>query len=378
MSGKADAPKPRKLGRGLSSLMQIEVPVEVTPRYEQNTNINTQASPGPEASAAVAAVTPAAPAVVVPAITSAGPAQALPVARPAPAVAPGAAAPASMSGSIGVVHAAARPTPEAVGGLRYVPVSSIDPNRYQPRRVFDVEQIRSLSESIRRAGLMQPVVVRPAAGGRFELVAGERRWRAASQAGLSSIPAIVRDLSDQDAAEWAVVENVQRTDLNPIERAEAFRALSDRFGLTHAQIGERVGIDRSSVANLIRLTELESEIQEMIALSTLSAGHGKALLAMPAGAKRLALAKLAAEQGWSVRQLEARTGEADVGTPSASKPETTASAGVRDLEKRLGEFLGTKIQLRTNSKGTRGKLVIEFYGLDHFDGLMSRIGFRES
>lgn len=328
MSGKVDAGKPKKLGRGLSSLMQIEVPVEVTPRHEQNTNTTLVTAPA----AAAAAPTPA-------------------------SVAP--------------------PVPER--GLRYIPVASIDPNRYQPRRVFDADQLKSLSESIRRSGLMQPVVVRPAHGdpGRFELVAGERRWRAAALAELASIPAIVRDLSDQEAAEWAVVENVQRADLNPMERADAFRALVESFGLTHSQIGERVGLDRSSVANFIRLTELEPEVRELLGNGQLSFGHGKALLSAPAGQARVTLAAKAAEQGWSVRQLEANaTGTPALVGKAGQSPDQTGDVGVKDLERRLGEYLGTKINLKTNAKGSKGRIVIEFYGLDHFDGLMSRIGFR--
>lgn len=339
MSGKPEAQRPRKLGRGLSSLMQVEVPVEVTSRYEQNANASAPSTPAPSAAGA-------------------------PVQR-------------------GIEPAA---DAEGAGGLRYIEISRIEPNRYQPRRVFDADQIKGLSESIRRSGVMQPIVVRPlrdAGGtqlsGRFELVAGERRWRAASEAGLTAIPALVRELGEQEAAEWAVVENVQRTDLNPIERADAFSALADRFGLTHAQIGERVGMDRSSVANIVRLAELEPEIRDLLASGALSTGHGKALLGLPPGPARVQLASRAAAEGWPVRQLEVRAGpdSAGSGAPEAAAPiGTEAAAGVRDLEKRLGEYLGTKIQLRTNTRGTRGRIVIEFYGLDHFDGLMSRIGFR--
>lgn len=364
MSGKVDAGKPRRLGRGLSSLMQVEVPVEVTSRHEQNTNES-----GP--------TVPAGPPLRAAALSS-------------PAGSPSAAA-----GSALPPAATADAAGEREGGIRQVPVSSIDPNRYQPRRVFDQEQLKGLSDSIRRSGLMQPVVVRPAPrggagtgpnidGDRYELVAGERRWRAAMLAELRSIPAIVRDLTDIETAEWAIVENVQRADLNPVERAEAYRALADRFGLTQAMIAERVGLDRSSVANFIRLTELEPAVLELIGGGALSAGHGKALLGCPPGDGRVQLAKRAAAAGWNVRQLEASakliqnsgTQAGPSGEQAADGPAAMREAGVRDLERRLGEFLGTKVCLQTNAVGTRGKLVVDFYGLDHFDGLMSKIGFR--
>lgn len=291
-----------------------------------------------------------------------------------------------LSGLIGTatveVPAPALPTPEireSVAGIRYVRCDTIDINRYQPRRVFDEPSLESLAESIRRSGLMQPVIVRPQ-GARFELVAGERRWRAALRVGLEEIPALVRQLSDQDAAEWAVVENVQRADLNPLERAEAFKQLVEKFGMTHGEIGERVGLDRSSVANLIRLTELEPEVAGMVAGGQLTAGHAKTLLAVPAGSVRTELARECVRSGWNVRQLEERCRaiSRDAGPERVKEvvgENALKEAAVKDLEKQLSQYLGTKVELRTNPAATRGKLVLEFYGLDHFDGLMQKIGF---
>jgi ParB family transcriptional regulator, chromosome partitioning protein len=274
-------------------------------------------------------------------------------------------------------------------GLVQVPVGRIVPSRFQPRRVFDQVALDRLADSIRRSGMMQPVVLRPGqAAGEFELVAGERRWRAAQMAGLPAVPAVVHDLSDEDSAEWGVVENVQREDLNPIEKAMAFRALLERFGYTHGQIAERVGLDRSSVANMLRLLELEPQIQGMIEAGRLTAGHGRALLGAPSGAERLRLAEQASDEGWSVRRLEraavaGAAGEVPAGPGGEFKREGSGSnealakaAARAELERQLGEFLGTKVAISTDRGGKRGRLSVEFYGLEHFDGLLHKLGFQ--
>jgi ParB family transcriptional regulator, chromosome partitioning protein len=232
--------------------------------------------------------------------------------------------------------------------------------------------------------MMQPVILRPRGGSRYELVAGERRWRAATQAGLTQIPALVRELTDEQSAEWAIIENVQREDLNPMERAWAFQALAQRFGLTHQQIADRVGLDRSTVANTIRLTELEEPIRDMIASGRLSAGHGRALLAAPPGATRSEMAIQASDEGWSVRRLE-RAAATAAGLGEPTPPLQDGSSGGADLakmaartslEKQLGEHLGTKVTITTDRSGARGRMSIEFYGVDHFDGLMNKFGFK--
>jgi ParB family chromosome partitioning protein len=253
-----------------------------------------------------------------------------------------------------------------------IEVAKVSPSPFQPRREFDQGALERLADSIRRSGLMQPVIVRPVGGG-YELVAGERRWRAAKIAGLERIPALVRSLSDSDSAEWALVENLQREDLDPIERAFALRALGERFGLTHAEIGERIGLERSSVANLVRLTELEEPIRRLIAEGKLTAGHGRALLAVPAGAERARLAAQAAQLGWNVREMERAT------RPAAPRPAAAPGArpaSLTELERQLGEHLGTKVTITTDKSGKRGLLTLEFYGMDHFDGLMTKIAFR--
>lgn len=273
-----------------------------------------------------------------------------------------------------------RPDDQTNTVSKLVMVQDCFPNRFQPRTSFDDSSLRELADSIRRVGVVQPILVRPRDVGGFEIVAGERRWRAAKLAGLTEIPATVKQLSDAESAEWAVIENVQREDLNPIERGMAMRGLIERFGLTQAQVAERVGIDRSTVANLIRLADLEPTIRDMIVSGRLSAGHGKALLMAPAGPSRAALAEKAAEEEWSVRRVErAAAGLAEGGRRSLkpSKQLSTAqAAAVLDLERRLGEYLGTKVSIQTDAKGEKGRVVLEFYGLDHFDGLMSRLGFQ--
>ncbi len=276
------------------------------------------------------------------------------------------------------------------GGVRSIPVDSIAPNRYQPRRHMDEKALEQLADSIKRSGLMQPIIVRPAHAGAvksgpvgvidpglrgasapaskgagtgagdgamYELVAGERRWRAAKLAGLTHVPALVRDLTDEDSAEWAIVENVQREDLNPIERAWAFRSLVETFGLTHAQVAERIGVERPTVANFVRLTELEEAIQGLISSQRLTLGHGKVLLGCAPGPGRTRLAERAVAESWNIKRLEREVGEV-AGTPivgssaamgAASGP--IRSAALDDLEKRLGQFLGTKVHLSRGSGG---------------------------
>ncbi|MBX3376391.1 MAG: ParB/RepB/Spo0J family partition protein [Phycisphaeraceae bacterium] len=276
--------------------------------------------------------------------------------------------------------------PEAsTPGIVMIPSASVKPSRFQPRRVFDQTALERLSDSIKSTGMMQPVIVRGDSSGGYELVAGERRWRAAALAGLPTVPAIVRDLSDEQAAEWAIIENVQREDLNPIERAFAFRNLVDRFRLTHQQIADRVGLDRSSVANTIRLTELEEPIRDMIQSGRLNAGHGKALLMTPPGQARIKLAEQACDEYWSVRKLEREA--AAMSAPAPADPAQAAKPQRNDgdlgrvasrvaLERALSEHLGTKVTITTNRAGDRGRLSIEFYGLAHFDGLLARLGYK--
>lgn len=258
-----------------------------------------------------------------------------------------------------------------------LPVGSISPSPFQPRRTWDPATLTALADSIRRTGLLQPILVRRAVGG-FELVAGERRWRAATEAGLSHIPAIVKTLTDEQAAEHALIENVQREDLNAMDRAHALRTLGDRFSLTHQHLAERLGLDRSTVANLIRLTELEPAIAALISAGSLSAGHGKALLGAPSGPSRISLAERAAKHQLSVREIE-RLCKAHPGPRAVSQVNDRDQARLAvlgDLQRQIGQQLGTKVSIVTDRRGKKGRVTLEFYGLDHFDSLMTRLGVK--
>lgn len=230
---------------------------------------------------------------------------------------------------------------------------------------------------------MQPVVVRPIDSG-FELVAGERRWRAAKRIGLESIPAVIRDVDEQGAAELALIENIQREDLNAMERAIALRRLADDYSLTHQEIADKVGLDRTSVTNLLRLADLDGATASLVRLNLISQGHAKALLAIADPVGRARLAQQVADEGWSVRELERRiqqlqrsTGmQRDASEDPSANDITARDANVADLERQLAEYLGTKVAIQLGRKKGSGRLILDFYSLDQFDGLMQRMGFR--
>ena len=264
-------------------------------------------------------------------------------------------------------------------GITAIAVTEIAPNRNQPRQQFDETALAALAESIRADGLMQPIVVRraqPGSGAAFELIAGERRWRAAQRIGLQRVPAIIREVDDRTATELALIENLQREDLNPIERAEAFQLLADRYSLTHDQIGNRVGLDRTSISNLIRLNNLDMFTKDAVRSGRLSLGHARALLSISDAAQRTRLARRVIEMGWSVRELERHTQQATAGSRERSTHDQVAAAHRRDLEKRLGEHLGTKVHIVTARKKGAGRIIVEFFSLDQFEGLMERMGYR--
>lgn len=261
------------------------------------------------------------------------------------------------------------------GGLQYLAVDSLSPNPHQPRQTFDPGPLAALAESIRRDGVMQPVVVRKV-GNAYQLVAGERRWRAAQHAGLEQIPAIIRQLSDQQVAEWALIENLQREDLDPIERAQAFQRLIDQFSLSHEQVAERVGVERPTVSNSLRLLDLQESIQAMIRRGVLSAGHARALLGVDDDQARQALADKTIKAGWSVRSLEQtiRQLNADASPTAPAKP--SRAAHLSDLEKQIGRQLNTKVRLTSGRKKGSGTISIEFYSLDQFDELLGKLGVK--
>jgi ParB family chromosome partitioning protein len=252
----------------------------------------------------------------------------------------------------------------------------IRPSSSQPRQQFDEAALKELGASIKTAGLMQPIVVRPDAAGGFELVVGERRWRAAQLIGLASLPAVVRELDGQTAAEWALIENIQREDLNALERADAFRRLTDEHGLTQRQVADRVGLDPSTVSNLLRLHELDDFTKDAIRNGLLSEAHGRALLAITNLEARQHLARLAIRQEWSLRHLQSRA--ASLGGPAKPGPKKSPTAAPphrADLERRLSDHLGTKVHVKPGKQKGSGRLVIEFYSFDQFEGLMQKLGF---
>ncbi len=269
-------------------------------------------------------------------------------------------------------------TEQAIAVL--VAVASVTPSRHQPRKHFDEARLNELADSMRIHGVLQPIVVRRTAAGGFELVAGERRWRAAKLAGITEIPAVVRSLDERASAEIAIVENLQREDLSPLERARAFSALAEQFSLSHQQVAERVGVERATVTNTLRLLDLEPEIAEMVQTGRLSQGHAKALLSVQASVERVRLAHQCSREGWSVRETERRcSGQRDSVTAPAHGAGVQAEGGssevIRlDLERRLSSVLGTRVEVRTSRSGASGKLVLSFFDLEQLDGLLRRLG----
>ncbi len=267
--------------------------------------------------------------------------------------------------------AAAAPAREpAAGGPFQIDIDLIDPSPYQPRTRFREEALDELARSIQSSGIIQPLVVRPL-GKRFQLIAGERRWRAAQRAGLQQVSAIVRNVTDALALEMTLVENIQREDLNAIEAARAFERLMDEFQLTQETVAERTGKDRTTVANSIRLLKLEPTIQDWIEEGKLSAGHGRALLAVPDSQLRMRYAQRAARGGLTVRQIERLASRRSRGAAAAI--EVHADANIRAALEDLQRQLGTKVLLRQKTKLRPGQLVLEYYDDAQLMGIYDRL-----
>jgi ParB family chromosome partitioning protein len=252
------------------------------------------------------------------------------------------------------------------GGYQELPISTIQPNRYQPREHFGEEQLSALADSIREVGVLQPVLVRPADDG-YELIAGERRWRAARRAGLQAIPALIRTTDDASALEHALVENVHRADLNALEEAAAYQQLIEDFGLTHEQVAARVGRSRVAITNTLRLLQLPPAIQKMIQDDTLKGGHARALLGTPDRAFQEQLARRVVSEGLSVRAVEdsvrAHVGDAKR-APSAA-PGQLRPPGLLELEELLGDYLETRVKITMSPR--RGRVEIEFATLEDLE-----------
>lgn len=258
---------------------------------------------------------------------------------------------------------------ETGNGYREISVSEIRPNPYQPRSTFDDEALGALADSIREVGILQPVLVRPAEGG-FELIAGERRWRAAQRVGLKTIPALVRETDDTAALEHALVENLQRDDLNPLEEAAAYQQLIEDFGLTHEQVASRVGKSRASVSNTLRLLQLPPSIQRAIRERQLSMGHARALLGTPDRSFQEALALQIIKDDLSVRHVEgvvkAHNGESTGDTRSAPTGSRLRPAGLAELEELLSDHLETRVKVRMAGSG-KGTVTIDFADLEDLE-----------
>ncbi|MEP1217514.1 MAG: ParB/RepB/Spo0J family partition protein [Marinobacter sp.] len=257
------------------------------------------------------------------------------------------------------------------GELREVPIDLIQRGRFQPRRDMDPAALQELADSIRQQGVMQPVVVRPIAEGRFELIAGERRWRATQMAELDRIPAIIRDVPDDAAIAMALIENIQRENLNPIEEAFALQRLQDEFGLTQAQVAEAVGKSRTTITNLLRLISLTEDVRVMLEHGDLEMGHGRAMLTLQPE-QQMQVAKQVVAKSLSVRQTEALVRRVQQETPGRKKVRGEVDPNIRALQDDLAERLGARVSIDHGQRG-KGKLVIEYTSLDELDGILGHI-----
>ena len=265
------------------------------------------------------------------------------------------------------------PDTERDRSLKQLPLDLVSPNPYQARTVWNDEDLQELSDSIRANGIIQPIVVRPFQG-RYQLIAGERRYRAAGMAGLAEIPALVREVTDEQLFEWSLVENIHRRDLNAIERAKAYQRYLAAFSLTQAEAAERLGEDRSVIANHLRLLDLPDELKQMLADGRLTMGHARAILGLPTDDLRRKLANRALAGRLSVREVErlVRTYLAREGTSAPARPGKPSH--IIDLEEKLKRHLGTRVAIETRRNGQRGRLVIEFDSLDEFDRITETLG----
>ncbi len=257
--------------------------------------------------------------------------------------------------------------------MRELPIETIMPNPYQPRTTWNEQDLNDLAESIKANGLVQPIIVRPS-GGVYELIAGERRLRASKQAGLKTIPAVVRKASDGELLELALVENIHRADLNPIERAVAYRNYLDTFNFTQEQAAEKLGESRSVIANYIRLIDLPDEIKRMLIDGDLSMGHARAILSLPTDDMKEKLAKRAMAGRLSVREVERLVRLYLQGGQVPAKRVKYKAPHIIELETMLSKHLGTKVAIETRKSGQKGKISIEFASLDEFDRITGQIG----
>jgi ParB family chromosome partitioning protein len=262
-------------------------------------------------------------------------------------------------------------TPAATPGVAQheLAIDQLQPGKYQPRTHMDTEALKELAESIKTQGVIQPILVRPLFDGKHEIIAGERRWRAARMAGLQTVPVVVRDIPDSQALAIALIENIQREDLNPLEQAIGIQRLTNEFGLTHQAAAEALGRSRTAVTNLLRLLELAPPVRELLSQGKLDMGHARALLALPA-LRQVELANEIAAKGLSVREVEKRVGEL-LARPKPRIPRTV-DRDVARLTEELAQKLGTHVQIKQKGKG-RGALIVEYRTLEQLDVLLEKL-----
>ncbi len=254
--------------------------------------------------------------------------------------------------------------------LRQIPLDLLQRGRYQPRSHMDKEALEELAASIKAQGVVQPIVARPLPDGRYEIIAGERRWRAAQLAGLETVPAVVRRIPDEAAIAIALIENIQRENLNPIEEANALQRLLDEFGMTHQQVAEAVGRSRAAVTNLLRLLALNPDVREMLERGKMDMGHARALLALE-GPSQSQAARQVVEKGLSVRETEALVRRLLEKKP-ARCGHLPLDPDVRALQQQLSEKLGARVRIRHGRRG-KGSLIIDYGSLDELEGILARI-----
>lgn len=260
-------------------------------------------------------------------------------------------------------------TKSSEGDIKKVRMSLIEPNKKQPRHHFDEEKITALADSIKEHGLIQPIIITPSDNNMYKIVAGERRWRAAKKANLKEIPAVIRKYSEEQVAEIALIENLQRENLNPIEEAIGYNLLMDEFNLTQELISQRVGKSRSAIANSLRLLSLEDEIQKMLILGTLTSGHARAILSLDDKELRIALSKRIIEDNLNVRQAEALAKQLQKKKPQKKNSEKTAyDIEIEKIQNTLSSAMGTKVKINHTAK--KGKIEIEYYGNDDLERVL--------
>jgi ParB family chromosome partitioning protein len=267
--------------------------------------------------------------------------------------------------------------PRASGGLREIPVDAIRPNPHQPRTHFDEHELEELAQSIREHGVLQPILVSQQPDGAFQLITGERRWRAVQLAGMPTLPAMVKEATPRASLEMALVENIQRRDLNPLEEAHAFRQLLDEHGLTQEQLGQRVGKSRVSIANTLRLLHLSEPLREALASGAITEGHARAILVANDESARQRMLERVLGDHLSVRDTEALARKLNTGEPAArTAVEASADPDVERLEEAFRQALGTRVRLLRGRRG--GRLVITFYSDDELQGIYEAITGRDS